>query len=115
MTKPREETPPVEPATRSGQAERLQQERQRIVATLSEENARLLLARQRVSGMEIEVLAADQALAANDASEENRAALAELREQETHARNELADAEQRIEDLENRMTVVLSDLAALND
>ena len=115
MTKPHEETPPVEPATRSGQAERLQQERQRIVATLSEENARLLLARQRVSGMEIEVLAAQQAFAAKGASKENRAALADLRDREAVARNELANAEQRIEDLENHMTAILSDLAALND
>ena len=82
--------------------ERLHQERQEIVATLSEENARLLVARQRASGVEIEVLAAQQ----ND----DTVAIAELRKREAAARRELSDAEQRIEDLEDRMAAVISAL-----
>ncbi len=76
------------------------------MATLSEENARLLVARQRASGVEIEVLAAQL----NDDTVD----LAELRKREAAASRELSDTEQRILDLEDRMAAVISALVTQN-
>lgn len=106
MTAPSKETDQSRSKESELPLERLHQERQEIVATLSEENARLLVARQRASGVEIEVLAAQH----ND----DTVAIAELRKREAAARRELSDAEQRIEDLEDRMAAVISALVTQN-
>lgn len=106
MTAPSKETDQSRSDESELPLERLHQERQEIVATLSEENARLLVARQRASGVEIEVLAAQH--------NGDTVAIAELRKREAAARRELSDAEQRIEDLEDRMAAVISALVTQN-
>ncbi|MEX3010570.1 hypothetical protein [Hoeflea sp. TYP-13] len=96
-------------------AQNLQRKHQEIVAALSEENARLLFARQRASGVEIEVLTAERDMAETPGSKDAESTLADLYEQERLTKLDLRAAEQRIEDLEQRMTAIVSEIADLKE
>jgi hypothetical protein len=91
----------------------LQRKHREIVAALSQENANLLFARQRASGVEIEVLTAERDMAEAPDSTKNESALADLYELDRLAKLELETAERRIEDLESRMAAILTDIASL--
>ena len=103
------------PASEPTGPESLRAEHQQIVAALSQENAKLLLARQRASGAEIEVLTAEREMTENADCSQAKAALSHLYELEMVAKLELSMTERRIEDLESRMAAVISGIAAQND
>jgi hypothetical protein len=95
----------------SGKMAELQRMRLALVVLTSTETAKLLSRRQRVAGKEIEVMCAERDLDADD--DGDRGLLDELYREDAALRAALHETEADIERLEDLITKVNADIAAL--
>lgn len=81
----------------------LQQEHLKIVLALTQANSDLLLVRQQASGIEFEVLAVERDHAEKGDKVVSEAMLSDIHSQDAQAKQKLAKAEHRVEEMERRM------------
>ncbi len=91
----------------------LQKMRVALVILTSQETSKLLSARQRVAGKEIEVMTAERDIHLNGETSVARAQLDELYREDAILRHALRAAENEIEKMEGLMVKINADIAAL--
>jgi hypothetical protein len=91
----------------------LQKMRVALVILTSQETSKLLSRRQRVAGKEIEVMCAERDLHDGGDVDANRLRLDELYREDAVLRQVLRESEQEIERMEDLMTKINADIAAL--
>jgi hypothetical protein len=91
----------------------LQKMRVALIILTSQETSKLLSARQRVAGKEIEVMTAERNIHQNGETSVARAQLDELYREDAILRHALREAEKEIEKMEGLMAKINADIFAL--
>lgn len=103
----------VDPDIISVKMAELQKMRVALILTISETTSKLLSRRQRVSGKEIEVMCAERDLAEGGDTTANQQRLEMLWVEDSDLKVALAETEEDVLKLEELMTKVNADIAAL--
>lgn len=106
-------TPGPEKSEFLDEFQKLQKEHLEIVLSLTQANSEVLLARQQASGIEFAVQARKQDHTEKGKNASSDAVLSEINAQDAQAKQKLAAAEQRVEEIENQLSAVAVRIAEL--